>query len=388
MKTNYNHNFIDRITEKISLWDHIKKINATKPVILYGMGNGADKILDFCHKKDIKVSGVFASDEFVREKYFRGFKIKKLSEIEEEYKDFCILTAFATREDEVIERIYQLNEKYELYSPNFPVFGNEYPDYDFFTKNIKEIEQAYYNINHINHNIKNVTQCNVSRETFINSINFCISGKLKYLRDICAPKFDALDLLDLRNGLHYIDVGAYNGDTVFELIKYLDGKNINIKKITALEPDKKNFGKLEKNLRNLLIESELYNIGAWSGEQQIYFDSKSGRNSSFDCTNRRGAHCASVNSLDNIILKSNDLNGEILIKYDVEGAEYEALLGSAGIIKKYSPKLIVSLYHRNEDLFKLLLLINKINPIYNFYIRKHKYIPCWDLNLYAIPKNK
>jgi len=371
--------FADKITEKIFLWDYLKTINNSKPIVLYGMGNGADKILDLCGKKDIKISGIFASDEFVRGHFFRGFKVKKLSEIEEEYKDFCILTAFATREDEIIGRIYKLNEKYELYSPNFSVFGDEYPDYDFFAGNIKDIEKAYL-----------LLSDDISREVYINAINFMISGKLKYLKNTDTSKYDALDLLNLCEELHYIDVGAYNGDTILELTNYLDGKNININKIAAFEPDRKNFEKLQKNLleNNLLNKCELYNIGAWNEEKTLYFDAKSGRNSNFEFNGiRRGAHCASVNSLNNI-LKFVDLNNKTLIKYDVEGAEYEALLGSTEIIKKYSPKLIVSLYHRNEDIFKLLLLVNNINPNYNFYIRKHKYIPCWDLNLYAAPSIK
>jgi len=374
--------FIDKIIEKTTLWDYLKTINNSKPLILYGMGNGADKILNLCAEKNIKVSGVFASDEFVRGNYFRGFKIKKLSEIEEEYKDFCILTGFATNQDEVINRIYKLNEKYELYAPNFPVFGIQYPDYNFFAENIDSIEKAYL-----------LLSDDYSRNIYINAINFMISGKLKYLKDIETKKSDALNLLDLREELYYIDIGAYNGDTVFELKNELDNKNINIKKITAFEPDKKNFIKLEKNLleNNILNKCELYNIGAWSEEKTLYFDSKSGRNSNVGrddpgapLSNPKNIKEIPVNSLDNII-KSCDLNSETLIKYDVEGAEYEALTGTQGIIKKYSPKLIVSLYHRNEDIFKLILLIYSINPNYKFYIRKHKYIPCWDLNLYAVP---
>ncbi|MCL1859837.1 MAG: FkbM family methyltransferase [Oscillospiraceae bacterium] len=373
----------DKKTEKISLWDYLKTINNTKPIILYGMGNGADKILDLCEKKDIKINDIFASDEFVRGHHFRGFRVKKLSEIEEEYKDFCILTAFATRENEVIDRIYKLSEKYELYSPNFPVFGEKYFDCDFLSENIKDIEKAYL-----------LLSDGISREVYINAINFMISGKLKYLKNINSLKYDAFDLLNLCDEVHYIDIGAYNGDTVLELIKYLDAKNININKITAFEPDKKNFEKLEKNMieNNIINKCGLYNTGAWSEEKTLFFDSKSGRSSSVG----RGDTGASliksksikisVNSLDNI-LKFYDLNRKILIKYDVEGAEFEALTGTKETIKKYSPKLSVSLYHRAEDIFKLLLLINNINPDYNFYMRKHKYIPCWDLNLYAVHKN-
>ena len=72
------------------------------------------------------------------------------------------------------------------------------------------------------------------------------------------------------------------------------------------------------------------------------------------------------------------------IKYDVEGAERQALLGSQNTIANTSPDLLVSVYHRNEDLFDLPLLINELNPNYKLYLRKFKYVPAWDLNLYAV----
>lgn len=375
-------NFIDKITEKISLWDYLFDLQRQKPIILYGMGNGADKILNLCERKNIKITDIFASDEFVRGQVFRGYKVKNFSEIQETYSNFYIITAFATREDAVIERIRGLCELYELYCPNFPVFGEAYPDYDFFLENISDLEKAY-----------NLLSDDISKEVYINAVNFAVSGKVEYLKNADCLKSDALDLLKLLNlcdNLHYIDVGAYNGDTILELADYLDNKNhkknIGINKITAFEPDKKNFAKLEKNLRgqNLLGLCEIYNLGAWSEKNTLYFDAKSGRNSSFSNINLKKSIEICVNSLDNVL--DLNKNSEILIKYDVEGAECEALNGSAEIIKEYAPKLIVSLYHRNEDIFKIPLLIHSINPNYNFYIRKHKYIPCWDLNLYAAPK--
>jgi len=369
-------NFINKITEKTSVWEYLFNLQNRKPIVLYGMGNGADKILNLCAEKNIKITDIFASDEFVRGHSFRGYEVKKLSEIKTLYKDFCIMTAFATRENSMIEKIQKLCEDYELYSPNFPLFGEEYPDYGFFRENIADAENAY-----------NLLSDDISKENYINIINFMISGRLGYLKNIESAKHDALDLLDLRDNLHYVDVGAYNGDTVFELSDYLYSKNINIKKITAFEPDKKNFAKLEKNLkeRNLSDKYEIYNLGAWSEEKILYFDSKSGRNANFDdnAVNSKKSVEVCVNRLDNVLHIAQ--NSEVLIKYDVEGAEYEALTGAKDIIKKYSPKLIVSLYHRNKDIFKLPLLINDINPNYKFYIRKHKYIPCWDLNLYAVP---
>ena len=63
-----------------SVWEVLKK--SEKPVILYGMGNGADKVLDECQRLGINVSGVMASDDFVRGQSFRGFTVKKLSDFE------------------------------------------------------------------------------------------------------------------------------------------------------------------------------------------------------------------------------------------------------------------------------------------------------------------
>ena len=57
-------------------------------------------------------------------------------------------------------------------------------------------------------------------------------------------------------------------------------------------------------------------------------------------------------------------------------------------IAHFSPKLMVSLYHRNEDIFALPLLIRRLNPGYDLYIRHQLYIPAWETNLYAVPSQK
>ena len=67
-------------------WDKIK--NSGKPVLVYGMGNGADKVIDELLRLEIPILGVTASDAFVRGKNFRGFTVKKLSEL-----DFVIINS-------------------------------------------------------------------------------------------------------------------------------------------------------------------------------------------------------------------------------------------------------------------------------------------------------
>ena len=57
--------------------------------------------------------------------------------------------------------------------------------------------------------------------------------------------------------------------------------------------------------------------------------------------------------------------------------------GGIDTLRRDKPKLNIALYHRSEDIFKLPLMIKKIQPEYNIFMRQHPHIPSWDLNLYA-----
>ena len=59
------------ITGAVSLWDHLAE--TSKPIIIYGMGDGAQKILDVCSLKNVKISGFMASDDFVRIKRIKVY---------------------------------------------------------------------------------------------------------------------------------------------------------------------------------------------------------------------------------------------------------------------------------------------------------------------------
>ena len=65
----------------IPLWDYLK--NTDKPIVLYGMGNGADMIIEVLESLSLTFSDVFASDGFVRGHSFHGKKVLTYSEIKE-----------------------------------------------------------------------------------------------------------------------------------------------------------------------------------------------------------------------------------------------------------------------------------------------------------------
>jgi hypothetical protein len=95
--------------------------------------------------------------------------------------------------------------------------------------------------------------------------------------------------------------------------------------------------------------------------------------------NSQGDVTIEVDSIDNI------LNGEKVtyIKMDVEGAELETLKGGIDSIKKWKPKLAVSMYHKKEDLITIPKLIKEIRPDYSLFLRHHMYIT-QELVMYAV----
>ena len=54
------------------------------------------------------------------------------------------------------------------------------------------------------------------------------------------------------------------------------------------------------------------------------------------------------------------------IKMDIEGSEYDALKGAVSTIKKFQPKLAISLYHINDDFHRIPILLKNCNPNYKF----------------------
>lgn len=352
---------LETLKEKMNIWDYLAK--SEKPIVIYGMGNGADKIIDTLEKYGTKVSDIFASDEFVRGHSFRGFKVMKYSEICEKYDDFNIVLAFASHLDNVLDNIRKINSEHTVFAPDVPVAGGGLFTLEYIRENEEKFDLVY-----------NRLADDESKRVYLDILNFKVSGKVEYLFNSFCEKDEVYrDLLKLNNDEIIVDLGAYDGDTIREFTTFTDGK---YKRIYALEPDKKNFSKLEKNtceMDNIFI----YNMGAWDKRDTLIFDSQKSRNSKLSS---KGVPIE-VSDIDSLI--SDDVT---MIKMDIEGSELHALEGAKMTIKKHRPKLYICAYHRNEDLFSIPLKVLEIEPSYKVYFRHSPYIPAWESNFYFTAK--
>ena len=336
-----------------------------KPLVLYGMGNGADKILDWCEENQVKVQGVFASDEFVRGQQFRGFTVERYDALKERLgEELLVVIAFASERPEVLQRFAELDAEQEVVAPHLPLFEEEETVSNAWLQRYETELQAAYDL----------LADDRSREVFSATLNYKLSGKIKYLfacetqrvediRELLAPAQDEV----------YLDLGAYNGDTIRELGELTDWR---WREVVAVEPDRRNCRKLRvlaEELAERGLPVEVYEAGIWSEQGELGFSDSGGRQSTFIGAEKKTVPVTTIDAL----AAGREVS---LIKMDVEGAELQALAGGRETLQKFAPKLFVAAYHYDVDLFRLPLLLQEIVPQYKIYLRKHPYVPAWELN--------
>lgn len=341
------------------LWQHLK--TAGKPIVLYGMGNGADKIIKVLEEYGISFEGVFASDGFVRDKTFHGFKISSYKELKEKFGEMIVLLCFGSDRDEVLENVRRISAECELYAPDVPVIAGELFTEEYVKENLADLEWVYSKL-----------ADDLSRKTFENTVKYKLSGKIEYLLDCEAEKDEPYEtFLKLGDNERFLDLGAYNGDTVLDFVNRAKKYD----KIIAVEPDSKTFKKLLKNTENIdKIECKNLCISSFVGEAP--FGMKHGRNSKAFT----GETLAKFSTIDEVVAGDR----VTFIKMDIEGEELGAITGAAQTISAFAPKMLVSCYHRTEDLITIPKAVFKLKNDYKIYMRHFHSLPAWDTNYYFV----
>ena len=337
-------------------------------ILLYGMGNGADKILTEMEKRHIPVAGIFASDGFVRGHCFHGMRVMSYSEVKEQYtrEECVILLAFGSSRPEALSLFEQVNADFELLVPDMPVCGGPLFDAPYLQENLSSVTAA-----------RALLEDEDSRRVYDEIIAFRLSGEFSRLLSAVSEKDPWAYVKESKIAITGIaDLGAYNGDSAREALSLFSPDLI-----LAAEPDRRNFKKLSdwsESVTDCAVECHQVAICDRVGEAA--FDDSGNRNAGL-CTGRART-TVSTATLDSL-LRGRRVD---YVKYDVEGAEKEALLGSADTIRTHRPILRVALYHHSGDLFELPLLLREICPDYRFYLTRARSVPAWDIDLIAIPR--
>ncbi len=184
------------------------------------------------------------------------------------------------------------------------------------------------------------------------------------------------DIIKLDENEVFVMAGAYGG---IDSIKFAEQTKGKYSHIVTFEPDKENFLKAKENLESYGLQRyHIFNEALYSKDCTLYFAADGDMGSKIENT---GTIEVKAVTLDGCMERLGIWPS--YIRLDVEGAEAEALLGTKKIIENHQPKLQISIYHKKEDIFELPLLIKKLNPKYDIYIRAHADLLC-SMVCYAI----
>ncbi len=229
-----------------------------------------------------------------------------------------------------------------------------------FANNIDKIASVYEFLSDEKSKINYINVIAYAIDNEIIHIFDSISDYKQYFHPDVRPKVD--DVI--------VDSGAYTGDTVDEIAKTI-GKRC---KIYCFEPDQQNFYILKakyKEFSHIIPE----NYGLWNEKTTMRFSGQGNMGShivfdkTFNAEEKLDNYYINTISLDSYFQDKEEKPN--LIKMDIEGAEYNAILGAQNIIKQYKPKLQICIYHKSEHFFEIPLLIKNLVPEYRMYVGHH-----------------
>lgn len=199
-------------------------------------------------------------------------------------------------------------------------------------------------------------------------LNYRISRDISYIKDYVDAsdyQYFEKEFVDI-TGKIIADCGAFTGDTIESIVRITNG---NYGTVYSFEPDTETYKKLLQNIEgNNWQRIKAFNLGNYSCKDTLKFCSHGKGTEMSNHISEEGNVTVDVDSLDNVIEGKVDL-----IKMDIEGAEYDALIGCKNLIEKYHPTLAICIYHKCDDYYRILNLVHSIDSTYKLYIRQYAY---------------
>jgi FkbM family methyltransferase len=222
----------------------------------------------------------------------------------------------------------------------------------------------------------------LSRRQYLDQIRWRALGDYDNLNLAVIKEAYFLDnLFSLSTEEVFIDCGAYDGDTSRALIERQNGA---FGRIVAIEPDPDNFCRLTSWIAkldsHLAKKTVAFNIAIGSERKTVMFNATGMADASIIDSGSLSIQCR---PLDELLTDY----APTFIKMDIEGAEPEAISGASQLIGRYRPILAVCVYHSQNHLWRVPLLLRSLWSDYEFFLRSHE-VEGWESVCYAVPPER
>ena len=266
--------------------------------------------------------------------------------------------------------------QWEYFADNFPKENDELPVPVISAKNLWEYPNAKIVISVIDHTdeiMDQLLQMGIREENL-----YPLGNELKRIEsDLLERQYFDLPYLRYEDEEIFVDVGCFDGFTSLNFARAVGDRYSHI---YAFEANPALYNRCKENMRNLK-NCTVYNQGVWNKSDSLdFYESPDDSEFYFTLSEHNGyqhyhqgenwlQHKVDVVPLDDVLSDEKIT----FIKMDIEGAEGEALEGAKKIIRKYKPKLAISLYHRKDDITDLPALVLDACSDYKLYIRNYTF---------------
>ncbi|MDD2509189.1 MAG: FkbM family methyltransferase [Aliarcobacter skirrowii] len=345
----------------LELKEYVNSFNTNKKLVIFGAGDYGRRAL-----KVLKEYGFDVESFYDNDKLKIGKKIDDLIILDPNtISGNQIILIASTWSNQIIEQLksnIKFNGKFYILDPWFQIMDTSISELD--------LEKSY--------NFYNKLNDKHSKEVFDNLINsrmlienFKKSNYEQYYNQNCQPE----------NGDVLIDGGAFVGDTIISLNR----TKLEKLKIYSFEPDNNNYDRLKFEAEKSRFLVTTINLGLWSHKTELRFKS-SDEIVGYGCKiEEEGDIIINTTSIDEYCSLNNIV--PTFIKLDVEGAEAETIEGAKNIIRKFKPKLAISVYHKYKDIWEIPFQIDEICNEYDFYLGHHR-TDWFETILYCNPKKQ
>lgn len=375
----------DLIENKENILDKIiRELKDSKiPTILYGAGGTAKRLYNFLNTK-INIDYIAVSDDYYQDGlvFFdkKIYSIENLLSNNENVKMNIILAFSSATYVDLDKCLNSLKTKMNVNNIYLLDSGGIIQDpisFTYIMEHIDEYQKTY-----------DLLEDDLSKNFMVDFLNIKITNDISYFlkKDymMIEDKYWQKDIIKLEDNEVYVECGAYDGEVIEEFIEDMKINNKKYSKIFAIEADSDNFTilkeKFDTNCNVICVNKAVSNKKC---KLKLEFAGTSAAKvveMADDITDGRDSNnIIDADTLDNIIGDER----VTLIAMDIEGSELEALQGAKNIIKKYKPRLCISAYHKEEDLYTITSYIKNICPEYKIYMRA-LYPFSFDFTIFAI----
>lgn len=224
-----------------------------------------------------------------------------------------------------------------------------------------------------------------SRAEYVSQVRFRLDADFDGLASpVDHPQYFPPDLFAWRDDEWIVDGGAYDGDTV-RALSQIHGNRFG--HLLAVEPDPANFAKLMAIVQDLpsevraRVECRQAALGAEA--RTLYLDATGTAASATRTAAVAGSVAVQAATIDTLVGEHHPT----FVKLDIEGFEIDALQGAQATIRRHGPILAVCVYHLQDHLWKIPLMLRSWRDDYAFFLRPHNE-EGWDLVCYAVPRSR